>query len=172
MPKSFDDDESGFMQSLKGIRKLDFDRVDLNQQKPKGQIRVPSTESSSALNSFNASERIPPATPEQWFQHGVQKKLQRKIRMGLIPVDATLDLHGYRQQQAIDQLYLFLQQALSAQLRFVLIIHGKGFRSESQAIIRPLVQHWLQQQPNVLAFCPAQPRDGGSGASYVYLKNH
>lgn len=171
MPKSFDDDEPGFMQSLKGIRKLEFDRVDLHQQKPRGNLRVPYAQASDSLKSYNASDQVAASTPEQWFQHGMQKKLQRKIRMGLLPVEASLDLHGYRQQQAIDELGLFLQQSSSAHFRFLLIIHGKGSRSESQAKLRPLVQHWLQQQANVLAFCPAQPRDGGSGASYVYLKN-
>lgn len=170
MPKSFDNDEPGFMQSLKGIRKLEFDRVDLHQQKPRGKMHVPHTQASDSLESYNLSDQAAASTPEQWFQHGMQKKLQRKIRMGLMPVEATLDLHGYRQQQALDELRLFLQQSSSAQLRVLLIIHGKGFRSESQAKLRPLVQHWLQRQANVLAFCPAQPRDGGSGASYVFLK--
>ncbi|MCP4232040.1 MAG: Smr/MutS family protein, partial [Aestuariibacter sp.] len=43
-------------------------------------------------------------------------------------------------------------------------------RSDKAAVLRPLVHHWLSQQNFVLAWCPAQPRDGGSGASYVYLR--
>ena len=173
MPKSLDDDAPGVMQSLKGVRKLEFDRVDLNQQKPRGTPKapVPQAQNPDPVKFHSVPDTMAASPPEQWFQHGVQKKLQRKIRMGLLPIDATLDLHGYSQHQAIDQLVEFLQQALNAQLRFLLIIHGKGFRSQSQAKLRPLVQHWLQQQPNVLAFCPAQSRDGGSGASYVYIKN-
>lgn len=173
MPKSLDDDASGLMESLKGIRKLEFDRVDLNQQKPRGTLRtpVPDAQNPDLVKLHNVPDPLASSPPEQWFQHGVQKKLKRKIRMGILPIDATLDLHGYSQHQAIDQLVEFLQQALNAQLRFLLIIHGKGYRSQSQAKLRPLVQLWLQQQPNVLAFCPAQPRDGGSGASYIYIKS-
>ena len=100
----------------------------------------------------------------------MQKKLKQRIRMGQLPIDAILDLHGYRQQQALEALRSFVQEALRIDARLLLIIHGKGFRSESQAVLRPLVQHWLAEQSMVLAYCPAQPADGGSGASYVYLK--
>jgi DNA-nicking Smr family endonuclease len=172
MPESFDDDESGFMDSLKGIRKLKFDRVDLNQQKHKPEARLQPAHYSESLASItqHASEHVSLSSAEQWFQHGLQKKMRKKIRMGLFQIGATLDLHGYRQQQAFTELGLFFQQSMASGLRFVLIIHGKGSRSESHAKLRPLVQQWLREQSNVLAFCPAQPRDGGSGASYVYLK--
>jgi DNA-nicking Smr family endonuclease len=55
-------------------------------------------------------------------------------------------------------------------LRQILVIHGKGYNSEQEAILRPLVQRWLEEQQFVLAWCPAQPRDGGNGATYVYLR--
>lgn len=173
MPKSVEDDGPGFMDALKGIRKLEFDRVDLNQQKQKPNVRLQPAHPYDSLPSINKSDpgdvSLPPT--EQWFQHGLQQKIKKKIRTGLFQVDASLDLHGYRQQQAVYQLGLFLQQCMASGFRFLLIIHGKGSRSGSDAKLRPLVQQWLRQQSNVLAFCPAQPRHGGSGASYVYLKN-
>lgn len=172
MSKPFDDDDSGLMHSLQGVRKLEFDRVDLNQQKPKGKVRIQKAYNpvSDSQNKHSISgHKIEPAS-EQWFKQGMQRKLQKKIRMGQMPVDASLDLHGYHQQQAIAELEIFFQRAQALRLRFLLIIHGKGFRSESQAKLRPLVQQWLRQQSNILAFCPAQAHDGGSGASYVYLK--
>ena len=52
----------------------------------------------------------------------------------------------------------------------LLVIHGKGYRSETEAVLKPLVHRWLAEQPSVLAWCPAQARDGGAGASYVYLR--
>lgn len=173
MPKSLDDDGSGFMDSLEGIRKLEFDRVDLNQQKHKTNVRLQPAQPFDSLPSINHldSKDVSLTPTEQWFQHGLQKKMQKKIRMGLFQVDASLDLHGYRQQQACYHLRLFLQQSMTSGFRFLIIIHGKGSRSGSDAKLRPLVQQWLRQQSNVLAFCPAQPRHGGHGASYVYLKN-
>ena len=54
--------------------------------------------------------------------------------------------------------------------RHVIIVHGKGFRSQSKPVIKPLVNHWLKQADEVLAFCSAQPQDGGTGAVYVLLR--
>lgn len=64
----------------------------------------------------------------------------------------------------------FLAEVLGRGLRMVVIVHGRGLRSEREAVLRPLVQRWLGSQSRVLAWCPAQARDGGAGASYVYLR--
>jgi DNA-nicking Smr family endonuclease len=102
---------------------------------------------------------------------GLQRKLQRKIRQGQLAIEDSLDLHGYNQKQATATLVQFLQQALASRFRMLVIIHGKGSRSGNDAVLKPLVRHWLAQQSAVLAWCPAQPKHGGDGASYVYLRN-
>lgn len=172
MSNSSDNDDSGFMESLTGIRKLKQDRVDLYQQTPRKTktIQKQRVSDSDEAADYSVIGSNPENTPESWFHHGIQKKLQRKIKMGQFPIQAVLDLHGYRQHEAGRELDLFLHHALESQMRFLLIIHGKGFGSQSQAKLRPLVQYWLYQQAMVLAFCPAQGRDGGTGASYAYLK--
>jgi DNA-nicking Smr family endonuclease len=86
-------------------------------------------------------------------------------------VNDHLDLHGYNQQQATTALIEFIDQALSSDFKFLIVVHGKGHRSDKDAVLKPLVQNWLSQQSMILAWCPAQPKDGGSGASYVYLKS-
>lgn len=167
-----DDEDTKLMHSLSGIRRLHHEQADIYAQKPRPQKRR------WQQGKDVLTPRAQPVNPHlgehtsgSWFDAGLQKKLQRRIKMGQIPIDAMLDLHGYRQQQALEALRSFLHEALNVQARMLLIIHGKGFRSESQAVLRPLVQHWLIEQSVVLAFCPAQPADGGSGASYVYIKN-
>ncbi len=172
MTKPSDDDDSGFMESLGGIRKLKQDRVDLLRQTPRKKPTLQRPPVAKGLNDSQSAigDRSTGPAPESWYHHGIQHKLQRKIRMGQIAIDARLDLHGCRQVDAVHELENFLQHAMLNEARMLLIIHGKGFRSESQAVLRPLVQRWLHRQPMVLAFCPAQPRDGGDGASYVYLK--
>ena len=104
------------------------------------------------------------------FHAGLQVKLQRKIRQGAIRPQTSIDLHGYRQAQALETLQEFLEDALQRRYRMVLVIHGQGYRSQAEAILKPLVQRWLAAQPLVLAWCPAQARDGAAGASYVYLR--
>ena len=172
MAKSDNDTEMEFMESLQGVRRLKFDRVDLHRQRPKPKPRArPQSSPSTPAQSPNKSPWSDTAVSDSYFRHGLSKKLQRGIRQGKYDIDAVLDLHGYRQHQAIRELDSFLQQALAAHMTMLLVIHGKGYRSQSDAVLRPLVQNWLMQQPMVMAYCHAQPRDGGNGASYVYLKS-
>jgi len=171
--RSPDNDTENFMESLAGVRRLQHDRIDIHQNRPriKHTVKHRTDFSEAPAATFGVTQHIPDSTRGSWFHHGLQKKLQRKIRMGQFTLDATLDLHGYRQHEALQELTLFLQYAINTQARLLLIIHGKGFRSQSESILRPLVQHWLSEQPEVLAYCPAQVKDGGNGASYVYLRS-
>ena len=103
---------------------------------------------------------------------GAQKSVLKKLRNGKLPVDGTLDLHGLSVKEAGRQLGDFLQDCRRRNYRHVIIIHGKGFRSQDKAVIKPMVNRWLRQAGDVLAFCSAQPRDGGTGAVYVLLRKH
>lgn len=164
------EEKPGFMESLGGIRKLKQDRIDPHEDRPKKPARVLSNNPQLDNSRYTATGSVPEVTLQSWFHHGVQKKLQRRIKQAQIPLDATLDLHGYRQKEALHELELFLNYALQHQARMLLIVHGKGYGSNKDPVLRPLLQHWLSEQPAVLAWCPAQPVHGGSGASYVYLK--
>lgn len=170
--KSENPDEQ-IMQSLSGVRRLKNDKVDLYQDTPrKKSFKINDINTGSPELPFqHISHQLPETTHETWFHHGMQKKLRRKIKNGLLSIDAILDLHGHNRHEAIQELQLFMQDALNSQARMLLIIHGKGFNSQVEAVLRPLVQHWLSEQTMVLAYCPAQARDGGFGASYVYLKS-
>ncbi len=169
--KKTDDDHSGFMESLDGIRKLDSDRVNLYQDLPrKKTMPIPSLQQNHEKN-LNSAHIINQNPEDSWFQQGLQKKIRQRIQSGKLTVEANLDLHGYRREEAETQLREFIHQALHAGLRMVVIIHGKGYRSQGGSVLRPMVLSWLSQQPGILAYCPAQPKDGGKGASYVYLKS-
>jgi DNA-nicking Smr family endonuclease len=67
-----------------------------------------------------------------------------------------------------------MRMAYTKGLRTVLLIPGRGRNSpEGFSVLREKVQHWLTRDPFkrvVLAFCTAQPRDGGAGAIYVMLR--
>ncbi len=171
MSNTVDKDDKGIMHSLNGVKRLKSDRIDLYQQTPRTKqlVKIHTADNKSGVFQ-SVSHNTPITTLESWFHHGVQKKLQRKIKAGQLTIDALLDLHGHRQHEAIVELESFVKYAIKSHSRMLLIIHGKGFNSQSEAVLRPLVQHWLSEQNSILGYCPAQPRDGGSGASYVYLK--
>lgn len=105
------------------------------------------------------------------FTRGVQKNTLRALKRGQVPFTATLDLHGYTLADAEVALPRFIAKAITAGDSCVLIIHGKGLRSsQSGGVLKPFTQDWLAQQKAVKAFCPAQPKHGGSGALYVLVQ--
>jgi DNA-nicking Smr family endonuclease len=102
---------------------------------------------------------------------GVRIQEMRKLRRGLIPADAELDLHGLTQAAARDSLERFLIATRDARIRCVRIIHGKGSRSAGRgAVLKTAVDAWLRRHSDVLAFTSAKPIDGGTGALYVLLR--
>jgi DNA-nicking Smr family endonuclease len=98
----------------------------------------------------------------------------RKLRRGLWPIDARLDLHGLTVPQARAQLELFLRTTRVRGERCVLVIHGKGEHSpHGSGILRGEIGAWLAQSAaseHVAAFATASVTDGGEGAVYVLLR--
>ncbi len=164
------DDESEMERLIPGVKRLHSDRINVYRQRPPAARRV-------RADTERADAPAPRATVDRpaqdsHFNSGMQVKLQRKIRQGAIRPELSIDLHGYRQAEALQELEHFLAESLQRRYRMVLVIHGQGFRSQSDAVLKPLVHRWLSEQPEVLAWCPAQPRDGAAGASYVYLRTN
>lgn len=102
----------------------------------------------------------------------LDRRTEQRLRRGLIPIEATLDLHGLTQIQAEHQLTQFILQARASGLRCLCVVTGKGERNRP-SILRQKLPEWLTAPalaPHVLKCVQAQIRDGGLGAFYVYLK--
>lgn len=104
---------------------------------------------------------------------GLQHNVMRKLRRGQFRIDAELDLHGMRVEQARQALSHFLHHCRLQSRQCVRIIHGKGYGSQQQLpVLKSKVNYWLRQHSEVLAFCSARPVDGGTGAIYLLLKRN
>lgn len=102
---------------------------------------------------------------------GLQHKALRKLRRGQFRISAELDLHGMTVPVARQALAEFLHQCRASDRRCVRIVHGKGNGSRNRGpVLKTMVNRWLQQRDEVLAFCSTPPNDGGTGAIYVLLK--
>ena len=101
-------------------------------------------------------------------------EMLRKLRRGLMPVDARVDLHGFGVAEARAKVEVFLRDRRVAGERCVLIIHGKGEHSpRAQPVLRGEIGAWLSQGPaseHVAAFATAASDDGGEGAVYVLIR--
>jgi DNA-nicking Smr family endonuclease len=109
------------------------------------------------------------------FIPGVDKRSAQRLRRGLLPIEARLDLHGKTQTEAHDALDRFLARAQAGGKRCVLVITGKGGRGEGEGpgVLKSAVPRWLDEphlRARVIAIAPARPQHGGEGALYVLLR--
>ena len=105
---------------------------------------------------------------------GMDKRTATRLRRGQIDIDGRIDLHGMTQQEAHGNLSDFIKYSAGAGRRCLLVITGKGIgKGGLGGVLRAQLPSWLNSpelRPLILAFAPAQPRDGGGGAFYVYLR--
>jgi len=106
---------------------------------------------------------------------GLDRASAQRLRRGLYPIEARLDLHGMTQSQAHRALAAFLHASRTAGRRCVLVITGNGRRADGigGGILKGAVPRWLDEaefRHQVLAVAAARPRDGGGGAIYLLLR--
>ena len=107
---------------------------------------------------------------------GLDQMILNKLRGGGLSPEAHLDLHGLNALQAFEALRGFFKGSWYKGLRTVLVVPGRGRNSpDGMGVLREKLQSWLTQDPFkrvVLAFCTAQPHDGGPGSVYVLLRKY
>lgn len=114
------------------------------------------------------------------------RKKVRKIRSGQVDIEARIDLHGMRQDEAHTALVRFLHRCQSKGQRWVLVITGKGkiadrdddapfdmTRQRERGILKRNVPRWLDEpdlRHLVVSYTLAAQQHGGDGALYVHLR--
>ncbi len=102
--------------------------------------------------------------------HGVTRAQIADLRKGRLRCEATVDLHHDDRASAQRRLRRFIDDSAGVGRRCVLVIHGRGIHSDDGPVLKEAVIAWLSAGPDpVRAFCTAQARDGGAGATYVWL---
>ncbi len=99
-----------------------------------------------------------------------------RLRKGKMEVDGRLDLHGFTADSAWKALRSFILFSYRHKRRCVIVVTGKGWKSESGiGVLRSQLPKWLNTpeiQPFILGFSRAQDKDGGDGAFYVMIKRN
>ncbi|AIJ08222.1 MULTISPECIES: DNA endonuclease SmrA [Edwardsiella] len=103
-------------------------------------------------------------------REGIQDGVYRKLRLGKYALQAVLDLHRHTLVEARAALLQFVADCIARDVRTALVLHGKGERSQPQALLKSYVSAWLPQIPDVMAIHSADRRHGGSGALYILLR--
>lgn len=141
---------------------------------PAAPLPAPATEAPLPLTPSSPA-RTPPAAPPL---APIERRLRTQLRRGQQSVEAVIDLHGMRQDEAHFALHGFLRREQARGTRIALVVTGKGgpaptLFSEERGVLRRMVPHWLrlsELRPLVLGFEEAEQRHGGSGALYIRLR--
>ena len=102
---------------------------------------------------------------------GVGPDVPQKLRRGVWSIQAQVDLHGLRTDDAREALGKFIRTAHKQGIRCIRVVHGKGLGSPGKApVLKDKVRRWLVQKAEVLCFVQAPPMQGGKGALLVLLQ--
>jgi DNA-nicking Smr family endonuclease len=170
-----DDDMALFRQAMKGVRPLQHDGIEPVRKRPRP-IPKKRLEDEQQVLLDMMSDDFPVDEVENgeellFARDGVQQNIIRKLRRGQISIEAQLDLHGYKVDEARQALSDFLHRVQSRGIRCVRIIHGKGHGSfQKKPVLKNKVNVWLRQRDEVLAFTSTPQVDGGTGAVYVLIR--
>lgn len=174
MSQHTDDEQQLFRNAMQGVKPLvsnkHSNRASLKTRPEAIRKRAPQT--SSVIKDTLSDDFIPPCDDHlEFMRPGVQKSYMKLIRNGKVSIEDDIDLHGYQRDDARKTLLAFLEHAQNQGYKLVRVVHGKGYNSsDNKPVLKAMVNKWLQNIPQVLAFVSTAPRDGGIGAVYVLLK--
>lgn len=107
-------------------------------------------------------------------------KSYSKMKRGKLGPEGTIDLHGMTVSQAHSALIHFVISSHNRNFRLLLVITGKGKKSDDFGpiprqigVLRHQVPQWLKMAPLaplILQVTEAHVKHGGGGAYYVYLR--
>jgi len=124
----------------------------------------------------NGTDFVDSLTPE--YMEGtacnVPHETAKKLNRGDFSIQDHIDLHGYAVSEAYNAMDDFLKNSILNGMRAVLIVHGRGLSSPGAPVLKNNIIKWLTSgkwRKWVLAYTSARRCDGGTGATYVLLRN-
>lgn len=176
MPKNRinqDDELASFFEAMKDVKRLSHDKVTPQRPPLKSPNKTIKAKKQEASFYFEEDHNASCVTQEDYLsfkQPAISDKLLRKLKKGQYNAQAVIDLHGLTVSEAEVQLSCFFSDCTKQSIRVVLLIHGKG-KDPLAPVLKNKLNQWLRHYKEVLAFCTALPKHGGTGAVYVLLRS-
>ena len=115
------------------------------------------------------------------YAHGIYDKdagtgesapggVNSRRRLRAKKADASLDIHGFRREEAWTALERFFENARTRGYVKLLVIHGKGNHSKGEAVLGRTVREFIEHCPFAGESGHEKAAGGGSGATWVLLK--
>lgn len=149
--------------------------ADTKAPKPRPVARNVAAEREEILQASMSDQHDPTIFLESedgrlYRRQGVSPDIPRKLYRGEWTIEAHIDLHGLRVEEAREAVARFIQESQLRGYRCLRIVHGKGYGSEGgQSVLKEMVRRWLKQRIEVMAFVQTPPKDGDSGAVRVLI---
>jgi DNA-nicking Smr family endonuclease len=180
-PKALDAEAALFLEAVGAVEPVKVARTRVGPPEPPraDALRLPNEEAESLARLaelVSSEDQFDLADSTEFVEGSVQgfdERVLKKLRAGDFAPQASLDLHGKTRDEAKHAVEAFIQKARIAGHRCVLVVTGRGLHSEELPVLKAGVQQWLTRgrtARQVLAFCSARPKDGGTGAVYVLLR--
>lgn len=171
-PTEPDPDKTLFRNEVRDAEPLRYDKVvPWKRRRPPRPLLHLRQESTASHGDRYSESEIETGEVLSFSRPGVQQRLFQDLRRGYLEIGWVLDLHGLTVSHAQSTLEAFFRDCHRRNIRCVRIIHGKGLRSEGQQpVLKQKLNLWLRERSDILAFCSATQRDGGTGAIYVLLR--
>jgi len=114
-------------------------------------------------------------TPEyiEGTGYNIHPEIPKRLHRGDFSIQSHIDLHGFDVEDAGKAFENFIKDSITTGKRAVLVVHGRGLSSPGKPVLKTKVIEWLTRGPWrkwVIAFSSARSCDGGTGATYVLLR--
>ena len=163
----------------KGLLKLGTGTLPVPEPEPQPLVKAPPKPLKPGKPFLPAYQA--PAIGTQVIEKQVDPAIHKKVRRGRIDIDGRIDLHGMTQAEARDTLRRFIGTRAARGDRTVLVITGKGVRTDNdyiaamteRGILRTMLPIWLSEpgmSALVSGWSVAARGHGGEGAWYVRLR--
>lgn len=166
-----------FQQMMGDVKTINHDTVELKKAHQVTEAQLAKREEAVSLAdhdpdalSIDHAPMLKPDSMLEFKRDGVQDGVYRKLRLGKYPIQARLDLHRKTLKEARSEVIQFIRQCMAMDIRTLLIVHGRGERSNPPALMKSFVSHWLTQISEVQCAHSAQRLHGGTGAVYALLR--
>ncbi len=182
IPRHCSGDEDLFREAMRDVVPIPDKekRAALHRKVPLEPTTCPCPDSVESIQKlFHLIDGVDPIDPSHldeylcWRSPELNPLAFERLRSGLYPIQAVLDLHHLRADEGEEATRQFLWDRYVAGLSCVLIVHGKGNNSRNrEPVLKRRLFSWLRSGVTgkiVLAFASAKGIDGGLGALYVLL---
>lgn len=175
MPEN-SEDEAFWFETVKGVQKTPANRVvsTVKQQNRKQTEKI----YYAVKQEFSTYSKF----LDDFENGGIDKSTLKKFKREEFKVEAVLDLHGFKEDEAFAKVDSFIPQSYALGRRCVMIVTGKGTRVHpdedifaARGVLRKQVPQWLNMarlRAMILIFKHPSEKLGGEGALYILLRRN